>query len=288
MENITNREMSKLDIFQSYQKSEYLSIKHSTYFMCYEKVFREYVGSPITFVEVGILNGGSLFMWRDYFGPNARIIGIDFNPAAKRWEDDGFEVYIGDQADPKFWDDFFSIVGKVDVVLDDGGHTNRQQIITSDRCIPNIKDGGVLMVEDVHTSYFKAFGNPSKYSFINFTHKVIDSVNSRFPKAGVSKNGYENFVYSLSFYESIVCFHIDSERCFKNSDTRNNGTSVAAEDFRHASSSLSIVGNVRIKLLNSLAFLRKYKLAKMIANGILNFIYMLVSKKESFIIKTIF
>lgn len=62
-------------IHDSFIKSKYLSIKHSTYFDVYDNLLSKYVGLPITFVEVGVLNGGSLFMWRDFFGENARIIG---------------------------------------------------------------------------------------------------------------------------------------------------------------------------------------------------------------------
>ena len=35
--------------------------------------------------------------------------------------------------------------------------------------IPNINDGGIIITEDTHTSYLKKFGNPSKYSFINYS-----------------------------------------------------------------------------------------------------------------------
>lgn len=61
-------------------------------------------------------------MWRNYFGPKARIIGVDLNPSALVWEDFGFEIYIGDQADPNFWESFNVLVGNIGVVLDDGGH----------------------------------------------------------------------------------------------------------------------------------------------------------------------
>ena len=40
------------------------------------------------------------------------------------------EIFIGDQADPKFWKNFYKQTGKVDVLLDDGGHKNIQQITT--------------------------------------------------------------------------------------------------------------------------------------------------------------
>ena len=75
---------------------------------------------------MGVLNGGSLFMWRQYLGSQARIIGIDFNSLAKHWEKDGFKIYIGSQSNPEFWTNFYKSVGMIGVLLDDGGHTNEQ------------------------------------------------------------------------------------------------------------------------------------------------------------------
>ena len=62
---------------------------------------------------------------------NARIIGIDLNPNAKKWEKEGFEIFIGNQADPDFWKRFKSQVPSIDILLDDGGHTYIQQIVTT-------------------------------------------------------------------------------------------------------------------------------------------------------------
>ena len=66
--------------FQSFQKSKFFSIKHENFFPIYEKTFQKYRGKPIVFVEIGVWHGGSLFMWRDYFGKDARIIGIYLFP----------------------------------------------------------------------------------------------------------------------------------------------------------------------------------------------------------------
>ena len=195
----------------------------------YEELFAKYRGKNITFVEIGVLNGGSLFMWRDYFGPDARIIGVELNPAAKKCEKYGFEIHIGSQSDPQFWEGFFSSVGAVDVILDDGGHTNEQQIITTNSCIPHVKNGGILVIEDVHTSYLKSYGNPSKYSFINYSKSLIDSINSRFPSVKVSKNVLNKAVYSLSFYDSVVCFNIDRTKCFTPDLLSNSGITSDAK-----------------------------------------------------------
>jgi hypothetical protein len=135
-----DKDIGFLEIYESYRKSPYLSVKHSSYFQVYEAVLNKYRNKAIMFVEVGVLSGGSLFMWRDYFSEPARIIGIDLNPVSKRWEKDGFEIYIGSQSDVNFWDELFKSIGNVDVVLDDGGHTYEQQIVTTSKCISHIKE----------------------------------------------------------------------------------------------------------------------------------------------------
>ena len=39
--------------------------------------------------------GGSLLMWKKFFGDNARIIGVDLYPETKKLEKQGFEIFIG-------------------------------------------------------------------------------------------------------------------------------------------------------------------------------------------------
>jgi hypothetical protein len=226
-----NPKLANLSIYEAYMNVDILSVKHSTYFQVYEELLIKFKNKPITFVEVGVSNGGSLFMWRKFLGTQARIIGIDLNPIAKKFEEDGFEIFIGSQSDELFWINFFKEVGQIDVLLDDGGHSNEQQIITLNSCIRNIKDDGLLIVEDTHTSYMPAFGNPSKFSFINYTKYLIDLINSRFSSAGILKNELANYIYSITSYESIVCFHINRKKCFSSSPTSNNGVSSDAENY---------------------------------------------------------
>ena len=172
----------KTNSYKSFIKSKYLSLKYKNYFFIYDKLFDEYRNKNITFVEIGVFSGGSLFMWKNFFGKRAKIIGIDLNPDSKKFEKYGFKIFIGDQSKESFWKTFFQKVGKVDLVLDDGGHTNYQQIITTNCCVPNIKDNGMLVVEDVHTSFIKKkWYNPSKHSYINYCKKLIEDINSRYP-----------------------------------------------------------------------------------------------------------
>ncbi len=207
--------------------------KHSKYFDIYDLLFKKYINKRITIVEIGVLNGGSLHLWRKFFGNNARIIGIDINPEVKIFEQDGFEIFIGNQSDINFWKNFFKKVGMVDIIIDDGGHLNEDQIITAISCIHKINDNGLLLVEDTHCSYMKAFLNPQKYSFINFCKKIIDDINLSSP---LLKNNFffsfSKYVYAIEFFESIVVFKIDRRKSKKNKAIISPGLNYNIEDLR--------------------------------------------------------
>lgn len=171
-------------------------------------------------------------MWRDFFGKEARIIGVDLNPNAKKWEKEGFEIFIGSQSDPEFWRDFIDKTGMVDIVLDDGGHTYEQQIVTTESLLPYINDGGLLIVEDTHTSYMDGFGD-KKYSFIEYVKKLVDRINHRF--GALSENGADDRIWSIRIYESIVAFTVNRPASTLLSEkTDNGGKNDHARDFRHA------------------------------------------------------
>jgi hypothetical protein len=258
-----------------YDSVPYLSIKYDSYFPAYEALLQRYVDREITIVEVGILNGGSLFMWKKYFGTKARIIGIDLNPDALEWEEHGFEIYIGDQSSEAFWADLFQKIGKVDVLIDDGGHTNRQQIVTSHYAIQNINDGGLLIVEDVHTSYFREFGNPSRYSFVNFAHRIVDGVNSRSCSLRRTCVEYSSRVYSVTFFESMVAFQIDSRLCKQSVPTSNNGASRAVTDFRYQEQITSALFTFKNK------FTSNGGLSARVVNRVVDILLSLHSKAEA-------
>lgn len=263
----SKKKMKTTDTYKAFVKSPYKSIKHSTYFESYDHFFSKYRNQNITFVEIGVLGGGSLFMWRDYFGPEARIIGVDLNPNAKKWEENGFEIYIGSQSDIKFWESFKQEVGLIDVVLDDGGHTYEQQIITTECLLSAMNDGGIIVVEDTHTSYMEGFGPKSK-SFIEYTKKLIDKVNMRFGK--LSDYESERRFWSIEVVESMVAFKINKKASNLVSELKNNGgIDDSAQDFRYAD-------NPSIEKLYKFAkmfrFMKHIPLAKSVALRLRNYL----------------
>ncbi len=229
-----NKNTKKLRIYKLFKDSKKYSRKWSSYFQIYDQVFSKYKNKKIKFVEIGVANGGSLFMWRNYFGKKAEIIGVDLNPNAKKLEKYGFKIYIGSQSDKKFWYNFYKKEGKIDLILDDGGHKNLQQISTVHYSLAYIRDGGKIVVEDTSTSYLKKeFNNPSIYSFINYSKNIIDIIHRRSPLLKKNLNIYSKKIFSVKFFESIVVFSIDSKKCFKNKEVYNNAKSEFTIDYRH-------------------------------------------------------
>ena len=176
------------------------------YFAVYEKWFSPYRGKDIVFVEVGVQNGGSAQMWKKYFGKSAHIVGIDINPNCKQLEEEQIAIEIGSQEDPSFWAAFKGKYPRVDILLDDGGHTMNQQIVTFREMFPHIKDGGLYMCEDCHTSYWEKFGgglhNPDSY--IEFTKRLIDELNA-FHTSGAIPPTYGTVnMGGIHFYDSVV------------------------------------------------------------------------------------
>ena len=215
----------------AFEASPYRSIKVDAYFHAYDRLFERYRTKAVTVVEIGILGGGSLFMWRQFFGPEARIIGIDLNPAAVKWREHGFEIFIGDQESDDFWRSFYETVGEIDVLIDDGGHTNFQQLKTLHGALPHVRDGGVVVIEDTYASYMKSFGNPSRYSFMRYIGIVADRINDRYFSRQPA-NLIKDAVYSFEVLEGMVAFHVDRRLCKPSALVANAGVDDEAVDYR--------------------------------------------------------
>ena len=145
--------MTKLvDLFWQLEKP---STKWSGYFDVYERHVGKFVGKAPRILEIGVYHGGSLELWHKYFGEGTKVVAIDIDPKVKEYKYDyDVKIVLGDQADRNFWRKFFDEHGDFDIIIDDGGHTMPQQIVTLEECFHHLNDGGVLVVEDTHTSYW--------------------------------------------------------------------------------------------------------------------------------------
>lgn len=237
-----------------FSRSPRYSIKWSNYFKIYEEILKKYKNKKIKFVEIGIGNGGSLFMWDTFFKKKAEIIGIDLNPNAKKLEKFGYKIEIGDQGDPIFWKNFYKKYGKIDVLLDDGGHKNIQQITTLMESINYINPNGLIIIEDTHTSFMKkkGFKNPSNYSLVSFTSNIIENIHRQNPLLKKKPNFISKKIESIYYYDSLICFNFFKKVKINQSKLVENNKRLRDyfTDYRHEGDFLRIKKKIESKIGN--------------------------------------
>lgn len=182
--------------------------KWTHYFPIYEKHLMEWRNKSITILEIGVSKGGSLQMWKRFFGPLATIVGIDIDPNCKAFEEDGIHVRIGDQSDPAFLEALITEFGSFDIVLDDGSHQMAHINKTFEFLYPKVSKNGIYIVEDLHTAYWQEYGggkdNPE--TFINISKHFIDDLNADHSRGTVEPNFITRFTFSISYYDSVIVF----------------------------------------------------------------------------------
>jgi hypothetical protein len=185
-----------------------LILKWKHYFEIYDRHFARFRGTDVHVVEFGVFHGGSLQMWKQYFGPKARIFGVDINPHCKKMGGEQIEIFIGDQEDRSFLKSLAKQIPRIDILIDDGGHTMPQQINTFEELFPHVDEKGVYLCEDLHTSYWPELGGGHKKrgTFIEYSKNFIDYIHawhSAQPRR-LSVTEFTKTVHSLHYYDSIL------------------------------------------------------------------------------------
>lgn len=179
------------------------------YFDVYEKYFSKFVNQQPVVVEVGVQFGGSMQLWKEYFGPDAKIYGIDHAKEILDLDINGVTLIVGDQQNNDFWNQFLSTIPNIDCFIDDGGHKMQQQIVTLIQVWPKISQGGVYICEDTHTSYWDHYdgGFQRPNTMIEFSKHLIDLINrEHFIKTIPPEQMVKIFgdVASVHFYNSMI------------------------------------------------------------------------------------
>ena len=153
--------------------------KWLNYFDSYEALFSVFRGKGPKVLEIGVDRGGSLVLWKNYFGPESQIVGIDINQDCAAFNDPAAGVYvrIGSQTDPAFLGSVVDEFGPFDIIIDDGSHIVSHQITSFNLLFDRgVKVGGVYMVEDLETSYWGGRSGQVDLpvTFIDFARSVLD------------------------------------------------------------------------------------------------------------------
>jgi predicted O-methyltransferase YrrM len=108
-------------------------------------------------LEIGVYFGGSLQYLSDKF-PDAKIYGIDIEDK-KQYDAENIKTYIVNQEDRDALNKFLEETNvEFDLIIDDGGHTMRQQQVSFGALFKSLKKGGIYILEDLHTSRLEQLG----------------------------------------------------------------------------------------------------------------------------------
>jgi hypothetical protein len=172
--------MDKLVIMNDLEKffwndSDRYIHKWSNYFKYYDRYFDRFRNKNVRVLEIGVYKGGSLQMWKSYFGKDSLIVGMDIDGECLNYVEEGIEVFIGDQGNIN---DLSALVNKYknfDIIIDDGSHLTNHQIFTFEYLYDYVNAGGIYLVEDVMTSYWTNWIT-SDITFVEYSKKIIDDL----------------------------------------------------------------------------------------------------------------
>jgi len=148
------------DTDKSSQRANVTNTRHChPYTLFYNSLFETKREEQLNIAELGILEGGSLLMWRDYF-PNSTIHGFDFNVdflnKFKSKYNDKTRIILN-QINVKDGNNiknvFYNIGKQFDVIIEDTTHQFEDQIRVIQNIYPYLKPGGILIIEDIFKKY---------------------------------------------------------------------------------------------------------------------------------------
>ena len=113
------------------------------------------------FLEIGLgchpgYTGTSIPLWRAYL-PNITYSLLENNAkCAEPYRAKVDNLFLGDQSDFQFLDVVGTTAGPFQVIVDDGGHSRRQQVNSLIGLWPHLKqNGGIYVIEDFYYSFSK-------------------------------------------------------------------------------------------------------------------------------------
>ena len=196
------------------------------FYTLYTKHLKRFRFKKIRLLEIGVggyedpeRGGASLRMWRSFF-PFSRVFAIDINDKSPH-EERRIKIFKGSQSDTLFLEKMLAKTGNLDVIIDDGSHFSKDVITSFEYLFPHLNHGGVYVIEDTQTSYWKACGgsmDKQEKTTMNYFKDLVDGINyEEFPVPGYQANYFEKNIVSIHFYHNII---------FIKKDKNNKGSNV--------------------------------------------------------------
>jgi hypothetical protein len=131
--------------------------KHTvhSYIEVYEELFKDKKETATDVLEIGVLRGGSLCMWNEYF-TKANICGFDIDLKQQRCPINISQRILLKEGDA--YDKNEVPKKEFDIIIDDGSHQFIDMLKILFYYIPLLKDDGILVIEDIpHLQWTEVF-----------------------------------------------------------------------------------------------------------------------------------
>lgn len=235
--------MTYLDLFM--QHDSFYSSKWEHYLFIYQELFEKYIqkNKPVNILEIGVLNGGSLQLWKKFLPEGSQIYGVDINPECQniQFNDENIHFFLGNGASSDFWASNMLDV-TFDIIIDDGSHMCPEVINSFELLFPlKLNMGGTYVVEDLHTSYSpEALGGyKQKSSSVEYFKNLIDYINFNYIEfpPGFNQEGLEPLmdlnkqIKKVSFYDSVCAIEKYGKRLKKPFESVIAGESITVNKF---------------------------------------------------------
>jgi hypothetical protein len=135
------------------------------YLEWYDPILESFVLNEIKLLEIGIYEGGSLLLWRDYF-PKGTIVGIDIRIKVDFSNEKRVHVFQGAQQDTKFLSEVARKTAPegFDIIIDDASHFGDLTKIAFWHLFDNhLKPSGLYVIEDWGTGYWSDWPDGKTY-----------------------------------------------------------------------------------------------------------------------------
>lgn len=197
--------------------------KWDNYFEVYDQVYGHLYGRDISYLEIGVQNGGSLEIARSLFGAGSHIVGLDIDETCRALAGTGVAdaIYIGSQTDTALLDRILAENPAFDLVVDDASHQQHDMVATFVTLFPRLKEGAIYLIEDTSTvhsdqhaesfhgidvyDYFKGLAGRLNLDYLRFAEigrRFMVPRDQRPPRAMPPDICRD--IFSISFFESVI------------------------------------------------------------------------------------
>lgn len=179
-----------------YSKRKYPCLKNENYFEVFDLLAGHLYDSKITYLELGVADGGSLEIIRKLFHKESTIIGVDLYEDKSFLKEDNTANHIifGNQTSQETKNKLISITANsgIDIIVDDGSHISEDMILSFINLFPLLNENGIYIIEDLNIinslKHYKSFYGINIFDYMK---GLSENLNNPFRDTSLIKSRYK-------------------------------------------------------------------------------------------------